>query len=199
MNASEAEAALDATRRLLQQRLEERQFGPEYRSLQEEVLRLERVVAETRGEPFVLEAPVMDAWPGMAHFTAVIGDSFHCTVLFATPKREHVALRFMSIAGYKVTGVSDEIIEGHPLTGRGLTAYRTFVVNNSPWLKELESTDSVHPNHRVERWRIYRHYLLCFKDRMFEAIAENAEHVGTFKTVQQALDHASAQVTRVVS
>lgn len=194
MSAPEAEASLKATKRLLDQLLDQRQFGPEYRTLQDEVLRLERVVADARGEPYVVESSLVQPWPGMAHFTAVVGDSFNCAVLFASLKREHMALRFVSIAGYKVTDVSDEIIESHPLTGRGLTAYGAFVVKNSAWVKELESIDKIHPHHIAERWRTSRHYLLCFKDRMFEAIAESVQFMGTFSTVEQALEHASAQV-----
>jgi hypothetical protein len=198
MSADEAEATLKEKKRLLHELLESRKFGPEYSSLQDELLSLERIVSEARGEPYAVETAVMESWPGMAHFTAVIGDSFHCTVLFATLKREHIALRFVSVVGYKLTAVSDETMDGHPLTGRGLASYRAFVVNNSAWVKELESIDTVHPNHSPARWRTSRHYLLGFKDRMFEAIAENVEFLGTFSTVEQALTSAAAQVRTAV-
>lgn len=186
MNATDAKALLAEKNRLLAELLERRQFGPEYRSIQEEVLHLERVVAEHDGESYAVESAVA-GWPGMAHLTAVVGDAFDCVVLFANVKRVHMAMRFVSAAGYKLTDVSDETIDGHPLTGRGLTSYGAFVVKHSAWKKELESIDSVHPRHIAERWLASEHYLLCFKDRMFEAIARSVELIGTFTTVEEAL------------
>jgi hypothetical protein len=190
MSADNTEETLKAKSRALEQMVQQRRFGPEYWTLHDDVLRLERVLAEMRGEPHAVELSLErgQAWPGMAHFTTVGGDSFNCSVLFITQTREHMALSFSSVAGYKLTDVSDEVIEGHPLTGKGLTAYGAFVVKNSPWVKELESIDRVHPQHAPERWRTSQHYLLCFKDRMFEAIARNVQLTGPFSTVDEALN-----------
>ena len=61
------------------------------------------------------------------------------------------------------------------MIGKGLKAYGSFVVKNSSWLRELQSVDAAHPQHDPERWRKSQHYLLCFKDRMFEAIAQEVQ------------------------
>ena len=80
----------------------------------------------------------------MAYFPIVVGGGFSCAIVFATKAQQHAVLGFGSIAGYKLTDVSDETIEGHPLTGKGLAAHRAFLVKNSPWIKELEAIDRVH-------------------------------------------------------
>jgi hypothetical protein len=198
MSTDSTKETLEAKGRALELMVQQRRFGPEYRALHDEVLRLERVLADKRGEPHAVEFSLGQAWHGMAHFCAVVGDSFSCAVVFTTLKRQHVMLSFSSVAGYKVTDVSDEIIEGHPLTGKGLTAYGAFVVKNSPWIEELESIDRVHPQHAPERWRTSKHYLICFKDRLFEAVAQDVQLAGTFGKVEEALNQAVAHVRPLV-
>jgi hypothetical protein len=197
MNKSSPEELLDAKTRALEHLVQQRRFGPEYRALHDEVLNLERVIADSRGEPHAVEFSLGENWGGMAHFSTVVGNSFGCAVVLVTQTREHVALGFSSVAGYKLTDVSDEIIQGHPLTGKGLTAYGAFVVRHSPWINELELIDRVHPQHSAARWRASRHYLLAFKDRMFEAIAQDVQHIGTFggadEAFNRALEHVGAK------
>jgi predicted GIY-YIG superfamily endonuclease len=45
------------------------------------------------------------------------------------------------------------------------------------------------------RWRQSEHYLLCFKDRMFEAIAQEMRVVGSFATQVEALEHAISELS----
>jgi hypothetical protein len=190
MSKDSVEEILNAKNRALEQMVQQRRFGLEYRTLHDEILHLERVLAETHGEPHAVELSLGEGWGGMAHFSVVVGNSFRCAVVFVTKMREHSALGFSSVAGYKLTDVSDEIIEGHWLTGKGLTAYGAFVVKHSPWINELELVDRVHPQHSAERWQMSRHYLLCFKDRMFEAIAQDVRHIGTFGSADEAFNRA---------
>ena len=100
----------------------------------------------------------------------------------------------MKVGKKLILDVGDEIIEAHPLTGKGLTAYRTFLVKNSPWVKELEEIDKSHPQHDAMRWRKLQHYMLCFKDRIFEAISETSELLGTFPTLDEAIRQALMQL-----
>ena len=189
--------ALDALNRELASLLSQRRLGPEYGAIHDEALRLERILAEERGEPYAAVFPLGDVWEGMlAYSPTVAGNAFSCTVVFETKKRTaYAVVSFLRIAGYKLTDISDEIIEGHALIGKGLKAYGSFVVKNSSWLRELQSVDAVHPQHDPERWRKSQHYLLCFKDRMFEAIAQEVQVVGTFATKNEALERTLGLVS----
>ncbi len=173
--------------------VQQRRFGPEYRILLDEVLQLERAVAERRGEPHAVEV-ALAAWNGMAYYPMVFGSASNCAIVFATREREYATFAFSEAAGYKLTDVSDETIQGHPLTGKGLTPYRAFVVKNSQWIGELEAVDRVHPQHVAEKWHNSHHYLLCFKDRMFEAIAQDVQLIGTFRASAEALGQAMRHV-----
>jgi hypothetical protein len=184
------EDALAAKSSELAQRTRRRQFGAEYFELEQEVLRLERAVADQRGEPHAVEMPLGDVLNGTPLMSAVIGDASSCALVFATNAHGYAVLQFRLTVGYKLTGVGDEIIRGHALTGRGLDPWCGFVVKNSPWLAELEAVDRIHPQHHPENWRKKQHYLLSFKDRMFEAIAQDVHVVGVFATEEDAIQQA---------
>jgi len=68
---------------------------------------------------------------------------------------------------------NDEAFGGHPLAERGLRPYGAFEVEASSWLATLERMNSVHPYHRPERFKKYRHFILSFHDSTFECIAES--------------------------
>ena len=67
---------------------------------------------------------------------------------------------------------NDEAFAGHPLAERGLRPYGAFEVEGSSWLATLERMNSVHPYHKPERFKKYRHFILSFHDTTFECIAE---------------------------
>jgi len=68
MTDEEIEQSLHIQRRALDEMVQQRRSGPEYRLLLDEVLRLERLLAETRKEPHAVEWSLEDGWPGVAHF-----------------------------------------------------------------------------------------------------------------------------------
>jgi hypothetical protein len=71
----------------------------------------------------------------------------------------------------KFGGPNDEVIEGHPLHGKGLGAYQAHIVANSKWIEEVKLSNSVHPRFSPNSWANAKHYLLLFHDEMFECIA----------------------------
>jgi len=81
---------------------------------------------------------------------------------------------------------NDEAFAGHPLAERGLQPYGAFEVEGSSWLATLERMNSVHPYHRPERFKKYRHFILSFHDTTFECIAESF----TFSTCRDSVDAA---------
>ena len=46
-------------------------------------------------------------------------------------------------------------------------------VENSPWLKELETINSVHSGYDPETWRNLNHYIFGFHDSTFECVAKS--------------------------
>jgi hypothetical protein len=68
---------------------------------------------------------------------------------------------------------NDEAFEGHPLADRGLQPYGAFEIEGSSWLGALERMNSVHPYHKPDRFKEYRHFILSFHDTTFECIAQS--------------------------
>ncbi|HEX5218569.1 MAG TPA: hypothetical protein VFZ59_03290, partial [Verrucomicrobiae bacterium] len=104
--------------------------------------------------------------------------------IFTPPKFK--ILEFLQTAGYKLTDVGDEVIAAHPLTGRGLAAYGTFLVEHSPWLKEMQLVEQSHDQFDAEKWSKIKHFMLCFKDRIFEVLAIEANSAGEADSVDTA-------------
>jgi hypothetical protein len=67
---------------------------------------------------------------------------------------------------------NDEAFNGHPLYGRGLKPYTVSEVQQSSWIRSLGRMNSVHPMHRAEHFKSYRHFIFAFHDSTFECVAE---------------------------
>lgn len=76
---------------------------------------------------------------------------------------------------------NDEVLEGHPLHGKGLDAYTAQRVVNSRWLRELEKINSVHSMYQPDLWRGLHHYVFWFHDSSFECVARSYR-VETFRS-----------------
>jgi hypothetical protein len=83
-------------------------------------------------------------------------------------------IRFSRVTSVRVGAPNDEVIEGHPLHGRGLTAYEAHLVMNSRWIEELRQINSIHARYDPKRWTQRNHYLLAFHDETetVECVAE---------------------------
>ena len=81
-------------------------------------------------------------------------------------------VEFTSVHSVKFGGPNDEVIHGHPLSGKGLSPYGAHRVVNSQWISQEEQINSVHSMHRGGWHDSLNHYLFCFHDSMFECLAE---------------------------
>lgn len=91
---------------------------------------------------------------------------------------------------HRFSGVNDEVLSGHPLYGKGLEFYGAHEVDDSSWLKELQTVHSVHARYDPTRWNSVKHYVLCFHDDMLEVLAEGVtieKRSGTVKEVLSGL------------
>jgi len=82
---------------------------------------------------------------------------------------------------------NDESFSGHPLEKRGLTPYGAFEVKNSSWINYLMKMNRVHPYHKDERFKKYRHFIFSFHDTTFECIAERFELVTGWGSLKEAM------------
>jgi hypothetical protein len=80
-------------------------------------------------------------------------------------------IRFTQSYAHMLGPPNDEAFDGHPLASRGLRPYRSFEVQNSSWIRQLERMNSVHPSHRAEAFANLRHTILAFHDSTFECVA----------------------------
>lgn len=165
----------------------------EYRAADSAVLILERECAAVKGEEYAvpLEFPVQwDAGAPMPHL--LVNDS-KCLLIFylsevdpgwdgtnlsvVDPTSEASAslalVEFDLCTSAKLGTPNDEVFEGHRLNGRGLEAYRAQEVINSPWIAEIQRTNSVHAGYNPDNWRDARHFIFWFHDSTFECIARS--------------------------
>lgn len=192
MSERELRIRLDAARARL-----ERALNPltpeEARGASEAVLAAERSLAAYLGQPHAipLDFPVKWDFGGGAPLPCLLSNDRKTFLLFhlADPRpggssiavvdsgdaipRKMAAVEFKRCLSAKMGTPNDEVLEGHPLHGKGLEPYRPLSVVNSPWIKELETINSVHSQYRPEHWKNLHHYIFGFKDRIFECVAQS--------------------------
>jgi len=147
--------------------------------LEDELLDAERKLALAVGDAAAVPWPVP---PMPCSLSAIkLSDGLRTVVLYAAKGSSVPAstpatavLDFNLCLSVRHGWPNDEAIEGHSLHGKGLSAYRAFVVENSKWIEELELGNRVHSNHKPEHFREYKHFMLCLKDETIEVVARSA-------------------------
>jgi len=82
---------------------------------------------------------------------------------------------------------NDEAFTGHPLAKRGLTPHGAFEIRDSSWLNTLMKMNRVHPCHKDEQFKRYRHFIFSFHDTTFECIAEGYAIVTGAGSLREAI------------
>jgi hypothetical protein len=181
----------------------------------DEVLHLERAVASAKGEPHAIPLDFPIRWDAGAPLPHVVCDDGRTLLVFrvrvpnprwdgsnaaiksptdTTP--EPLALvEFQRCVSTKIGAPNDEVLEGHPLYGRGLAAYTAQRVVSSPWLAELERINSVHSQYAPEHWRSLHHYVFWFHDSTFECAAQSFTVEVFHETFAAVLARACARFT----
>ena len=157
-----------------------------YHDAKHHLLASERLAAEANGQPFAVDWQIEAEWPRMPQNPMLITGPLTAVLTFDGAVGV-LQVVFQHPNGVRISCVSDEVITGHPLFGRGLSAYGLFRVVNSAWIAELRSCDAVHPQHNEDRWNATEHYLLCFKDRMCEVVTSRKPTWHSFATQGEAL------------
>jgi len=91
---------------------------------------------------------------------------------------------------------NDEGRGAHPLSKFAPLTYGFYEVINSPWIKEQMVGNRIHPRHSDEMYKDKKHYIVCFKDVMFEATCrsyslEKMNKGDVAALVSQQLEHLS--------
>jgi hypothetical protein len=85
------------------------------------------------------------------------------------------ALKFKMYLKYTFGLPGEETIQGHPYSKLGMKPYSFYELKNSDLIKSLQDVEKVHPMYNVERWKMFKHYILTFHDNMFECVAQSFE------------------------
>jgi hypothetical protein len=96
------------------------------------------------------------------------------------------ALHFDSVR-CRYGGPNDEARGGHPMAKYGLGLYGLYVVENSPWIREMMAANRTHPRHSDSMFGRDKHYIACFKDVMFESVCREVREVTLTKSEIEAL------------
>jgi len=88
----------------------------------------------------------------------------------ATSNEPLALVRFNGYMAYMFGPPNDEAFAGHPLFDRGLRPYSASRVEDSSWIRRLESMNSVHRQHNPKRFWAMQHIILAFHDSTFECV-----------------------------
>lgn len=103
---------------------------------------------------------------------------------------EVIILEFIGGLAAKCGPPSDESLMGHRLFGKGLKFYAAHEVEDSEWLRELETSE---PHRASPGWmRSHRHYLFTFHDETVECLARDV----IWRKSEASTDEALAELVR---
>lgn len=188
----------------------------EFHAAHEQALRIERALADSRGEPHAVPFGFPVKWDVGAPLPFLLCNDNRCFLTFyvsepdpnwdgtsvevidpASPEVVSLCLvSFKNCVSAKLGHPNDEAQHGHPLQGRGLEGYTAQIVKNSPWVKEVAKTNSVHPCDNPARWAGVNHYVFWFHDSTFECLAESYQVELCRETMAQLLTRVQQMLIR---
>lgn len=167
----------------------------EFRAALNDQLRLEREASLAKGEETAVLIDWRPKWDIGAPLPHVLASGLQTFLIYrisepdpawdgsyanvvdpTSDSHEPLAIvEFKRCYAHKFGGHNDEVIEGHPLYGKGLQPYAAHEVVNSRWLAAEQAINSIHGGYRPETWTKLKHYLLELHDENFECLAEGYE------------------------
>jgi hypothetical protein len=111
---------------------------------------------------------------------ALLSDESNVSVAYATqkgwndPNRSATQFAIITFVDYRahMFGQPDEkAFTGHPLYPRGLEPYSFSEVIGSSWIRQLIKIDETNPYRAEDYYAGSRHFILAFKNSMFECVA----------------------------
>lgn len=87
--------------------------------------------------------------------------------------RGTAVLEFDSCLAFKFGGPNDELLQQHPYYKAGVGFYSFYEMIESEWLKSIIDLNRTHPRFSEYIFEDCKHYVITFKDSMFECIADS--------------------------
>ncbi len=81
-------------------------------------------------------------------------------------------LNFDSYLNFKFGYPNDEALPGYPYYELGSIPYSFYKLEDSDWIKGLIEIEKSHPLYREDIFDDFNHYILIFRDSIFECIAK---------------------------
>ena len=81
----------------------------------------------------------------------------------------------------------DETLHGHPYYQIGLKHYSFFSVEDSDWIKDIKRIASHHPYFNENNYNNLNHYVLTFKEGVFECVATDYSIEYSFDSMNNTL------------
>ncbi len=91
-------------------------------------------------------------------------------------KYKSVIFRFTHSVETRFGGLNDEVLDQHPLYGRGLDICGFFVVKNSEWKSSLQNKMKTHICYNEKFWSKVEHYLFRDKGGEMACLATGTEY-----------------------
>ena len=132
---------------------------------------IEEPEAAAKDEPYAVPLDFPVAWDVGAPLPVVFATDSLVFLTFLTADEKHALVEFHSPESLRFGSPNEDVHVGHYLSGRGQEAYTAQIVENSPWLREVEAMNKTHPQYDAERWRRVKHYVFWFHDSTFECLA----------------------------
>jgi len=128
------------------------------------------------------EAPAMDAGAPMPCVYSNESNLF-VSYIVSTPTHEDdeefAIVKFEGVLQFTFGYPNDEAFGAHPLYNLGLKFHSFNVVNNSPYLKELDKRNSsIFPDSKGAYCARFKHWVVPFHDETLEVVGSSVKFVG---------------------
>ena len=146
-----------------------------YEAAFQRLMGAERRLADAESRPYAVPCECPLSWDIGAPLPTLL-QSDQATFLFFLLSNDDDRvgrIQFVGLSSSLFGAPNDETFAGHPLHGSGFEPYRAMRVINSPWIKQLEKMNSVHPYHKASAYSALNHYVFPFHDTTFECAAKS--------------------------
>ncbi len=168
-----------------------------FEDAKKELLNRQRALASYRGGEVAIPLEWPCLWTGSSRLIYMFGyrrrNAFFYDALRDTWSESErrwgnkvVQATLINEYNIRIGGPNDEVLEGHPLWGKGIDYGDAFVINNSEWKRTYQEINKAHDNYNEVSWQTLQHFMWTFHDYMVEALAETFEvtiHEGCIEDV----------------
>ncbi|MBS1520530.1 MAG: hypothetical protein JST50_06010 [Bacteroidetes bacterium] len=107
----------------------------------------------------------------------LLADDHHLRLFFygGPDNNDRIEVRFISSPFFSFSPPNDEALNGHPYYELGLVSCGFFELLDSDLLNKIKSYGRFHPYYNPSAYDDSHHYIITFKEQLFECIAGKYE------------------------